>query len=221
MSKTYEAEKPQCPFRRYDRSVWNSRDVRAAEVLQLAAGRHAGATRCDGHVVGRHGDVGNRIVHAVVEKRPAHRDTLRRRDADADLLTGQPLRAQRLVRERQHLADAERAVELFERRRAETLAEAAPHREAIGRAIERGESRADGRVGFVGQRLAMRRRRLTCRDHRLEVVGIVVAPAVDAGAQRHLQLRRHFDQILPEHAHEPLRASSDAMDERRRPVGSA
>ena len=125
MSNTYAADTPQWPFTRYDTSVWKPpmfvlprfwrcRTVPAALVVTLAIGS------CD----------------AVVEDRSADGHAIGRRNADARLDAGQPLGPEVLVGEGQDGAHPELAIELVQRRRAEAAADAAPHADAIARAIQ-------------------------------------------------------------------------------------
>ena len=98
------------------------------------------------------GDVRHRILHAVVEPRGAHREVLDRRHVHAQLATDQPLGPELIVGQRQDGADAELAIQLVERRRAEARAEAAPRRHLVGHVVQRRDARAEHRVVAFGQR---------------------------------------------------------------------
>ena len=135
---------PSCRSRDTTASVWNPPMFvlpRFCSCRQVGTPAQPGV---HGHVVRRHGHVGDRIVDAIVEERPAHRHAVGRRHADAGLDTGQPLGSQRLRWPASEPADAELAVQLVQCRRAESLADAAPHADAIARAIQHRPARADG-----------------------------------------------------------------------------
>ena len=170
----------------------------------------------------RQRDVGHRVGHAVVEPGHADRHIARRRDADARFPADETFGSEIFVGQREHGTDAELPVQLVERRRAKAGADVAPRADLVGDLIARRGARADHGVGSVGE--ARRRRSAGCvagrlvvgrrprDDRRLQVVGVVVPPVIDARAERHRQLRQRRQDVLHERAQALLRPAGHALE---------
>src|SRR5688572_24588657 len=102
--------------------------------------------------VGADRDVRDRVLDPVVVPGRADRRITCRLDPDACLTAEEPLGAEVLIRERAHETDTELAIELVQRRRAESITDIAPDRHAIGDAIERRDARADNGVISILER---------------------------------------------------------------------
>src|SRR5205823_1968629 len=98
------------------------------------------------------------------------------------------------VRKGERLADAELAIQLVQRWRAEPPAEVSPDIDTIGDVIACGGARARYGVAADRQRRDVVHRR--ANQARLEVVAVVIAPPVDARAQREGHPRHRHDEIL-------------------------
>ena len=134
--------------------------------------------------------------------------------SDPCLAAEEPLGAEVLVRERAHETDTELAIELVQRRRAESIPDIAPHRHALGDAIERRDTRADHRVISILERPSIARAWKTGRDIVLEDVTVVVLPAVHSRAERQHDVVE-ADHVLQKEAVAVLRAAGVALQRER------
>ena len=170
---------------------------------------------------GRERHVRHRVLDAVVEERHPRGEVLGGRDVQAQFAAHQPLGTEFRVWTRHDGAHRELAVELRERGRAEARVHCAPGGDPIGEVVERGHARTEHRVGAVGQRVAIVGGRQP-RGHRgFEIVPVVVAPLVGAGAERDHRLRGGRDDVGDERAQAALRAARDAPQRTRHPLRDA
>ena len=121
------------------------------------------------------------------------------------LAADEALGAKLVVGTGRHGSDRELPVQLRQGRRAESRIDGAPDADPIRDVIQRPHMRAHHRVALVGNRRPIVGRRLAGRDRRLEIVPVVVVPAIDARAQREDELCSRRQDVLNESAEALLR----------------
>ena len=145
------------------------------------------------------------LVIRLSNQRQPDRDVASGCDVDPGLAADQPLGAKLVVGTVVTAPTENCRYSSVKGRRAESRIGGAPDADPIRDVIQRPHVRAHHRVALVGNRRPIVGRRLAGGDRRLEIVPVVVVPAIDARAQRDDELFNRRQDVLNESAQTLLR----------------